>query len=122
MTDPRGGFWLAMALLLAAASPVDAADTVRHSASQRPHWEVGDIDVGLSEACRRNRFNQISDTQRYIAYRGETGAGVTGIARQGWNLRDPEKRSAPEATYHFADDGLSTCRVYVSKEKNPAAR
>lgn len=114
---------LAVPLLLAGLlvpSRSDAGDAVRYATSQQPHWKVGDLDRDLSDACRRNRFNQLSDRHLYISYLGQDGAGVTGVARKGWNLRDPDGRALPEATYHFADDGLSTCRVYVAKEKPPA--
>lgn len=89
----------------------------RHAKSQQPHWNVGQLDRDLSNACRHGRFNQRSDHRRYIGYLGDAGAGTTGIARQSWNLRDPDRRSKPDATYHFADDGLSTCRVYVATDK-----
>jgi hypothetical protein len=93
------------------------AVAARYATSQRPHWAVGAIDAGLSAACRRGRFNQIVDQRRHIAYAGEIGSGVTGIAKRGWNLREPDGQASAEATYHFADDGLSTCRVYVAKPK-----
>jgi hypothetical protein len=112
---------LLAALFFALALPAGDADAGRHARSRQPHWKVGELDRDLSNACRRGRFNQRSDHRRHIGYVGELGAGTTGIARQGWNLRDPERRSKPEDTYHFADDGLSTCRVYVARDK-PADR
>ncbi len=96
------------------------AGTYAHS--QQPHWAVGHLDPDLSLACRHGRFNQLSDHRLHIGYIGEAGAGTTGIARQSWNLRDPDRRSRPEDTYHFADDGMSTCRVYVAKDPPPAGR
>lgn len=111
------GLLVALAILLPA--PADAG---RHAVSQRPHWEVGALDAELSRACRRQHFNQIVDHRLFIAYAGDRGTGVTGVAKRGWNLRDPEGRAAPDATYHFADDGLSTCRVYVAREpRSPAS-
>jgi hypothetical protein len=109
---------LALILLPIIGDPT-AANAGRYTRSQRPHWEVGDIDADLSRACRRGRFNQVADHRLHIAYRGEKGAGVTGIAKRGWNLRDPNGLAQPGATYHFADDGYSTCRVYVARDKAP---
>ena len=94
-----------------------AAGADRYASSQHPHWEVGDPNPELSAACRRGRFNQMADHRLHISYRGELGAGITGVAKKGWNLRDPDGRAEPGASYHFADDGLSTCRVYVAKER-----
>lgn len=93
-----------------------------YARSWQPYWTVGTLDTDLSLACRRGRFNQRSDHRRHIGYLGESGGGTTGIARQNWNLRDPERRSRPEETYHFADDGMSTCRVYVAKDPLPRQR
>ena len=93
-----------------------------YARSLQPYWNVGQLDPELSKACRHGRFNQLSDHRLHIGYRGEAGAGTTGIARQNWNLRDPDRRSRPDDTYHFADDGLSTCRVYVAKDPPPAGR
>ena len=106
-----------LAVAMWAGSGVAHAE--RHATTQRAQWDVGKLDSGLSEACRRGQFNQIADHHRHIAYRGEVGAGTTGIAKKGWNLRDPGARADPMATYHFADDGLSTCRVYVARPKTP---
>ena len=100
-------------LSMVASAPAEAG---RYAVSQRPHWEVGTLDAEMSRACRKHRFNQLVDHRLFIAYGGERGAGVTGVAKRGWNLRDPDGRAAPDATYHFADDGLSTCRVYVARE------
>ena len=109
------GTLLAMAL----GAGASVAHAERHATSQRAVWDVGRLDPALSEACRRGRFNQIADHRRHIAYRGEVGAGTTGIARKDWNLRDPDGRADAAATYHFADDGMSTCRVYVARPKPP---
>ena len=98
---------------------VAGADSVRHGTSRRPYWEVGRLDPALSTACRQQRFNQVVDHGLYIAYQGEAGSGVTGVARKEWNLQDPDHRSVAGVTYHFADDGLSTCRVYVAMPKKP---
>ncbi|MBK8175000.1 MAG: hypothetical protein IPK66_06970 [Rhodospirillales bacterium] len=95
-----------------------AAD--RYATSQSPHWRVGDVNPALSAACRKHRFNQIVDQRRFIAYLGNVGDGITGIAKKGWNLRDPDRQGVDHATYHFADDGLSTCRVYVAFDKTPS--
>jgi hypothetical protein len=116
LLSTTSGVW---ALVIAAGLGVmipSASSADRYATSQRPHWEVGNIDAGLSNACRRLRFNQIADHRLHISYRGEIGAGVTGVAKKGWNLRDPDGRAETGATYHFADDGLSTCRVYVVRE------
>jgi hypothetical protein len=108
---------LCAVLLVALPPPAGAAP---YASSQRPHWHVGRIDAALSGACRRGRFNQIAEHRLFIAYRGEIGAGVTGIGRRGWNLRDPDGMAADGVTYHFADDGLSTCRVYAARDKPPS--
>jgi hypothetical protein len=126
MTDRRilAGGWtggrfarsaaLLSALLLPFVGIDPAAADRRHAVSRSPYWQVGRFDPALSEACRRFRFNQERPLRLYLGYAGEPGSGTTGVARRGWNLRDPEGMAKAGLTYHFFDDGYSDCRVYVA--------
>jgi hypothetical protein len=91
-----------------------AAADQRYAVSLRPYWQVGQLDPELSDACRRLRFNQERPFRLYVGYAVRLGAGITGVARRGWNLRDPEGLAKFGLTYHFFDDGYSGCRVYVA--------
>ncbi len=86
----------------------------KYGASRQPYWRVGTLDRNLSAACRRGEFNQLLPMRSTIGYSGEAGQGVTGIAKLGWNLRDPKGRALPGMTYHFYNDGYSNCRVYIA--------
>lgn len=106
---------LAPALALAIATlPAFASD--RYATSKVPHWNVGRLDATLSRACQLGTFNQIQEHRYYIGFVGEDGRATLGIAQQGWNLRDREGLSVPGLTYHFMNDGHSTCKVYVAGE------
>ena len=87
----------------------------RYATSVGHHAQVGRLDKKLTAACRRHAFNQDNDHRLYIGHLGDEGPGTTGIAKKGWNLRDPLKLAKPNETYHFKNDGYSTCRVYVAR-------
>lgn len=89
----------------------------RYATTGAAYWKVGAIDRALSLACQRGTFNQIEYYRLNIAYRGKIGAGVTGIAAKGWNLRDPAGLAEPDMTYHFFDDGYSNCKVFKARQK-----
>ncbi len=107
----------AFAIGLGLAGPASSGD--RYATSRSPLWRVGRIDPVLTDACRRLEFNQRRRHDLFIGYRGAEGRGTTGIAKKGWNLRDPRGLAQPGFTYHFFDDGYSDCRVYVA---GPATR
>ncbi|MGF1641531.1 MAG: hypothetical protein ACFCUO_11340 [Rhodospirillales bacterium] len=99
---------------LLAASVIGRAEAGRYARSERPYWEVGRLDPALTDACRRSVFNQIHDQRLHIGFGGEAGAGTVGVAKLGWNLRDLTGLARPRVTYHFFNDGHSTCRVFVA--------
>lgn len=86
----------------------------RYATSRSPYWDVGRRDLELSQLCRLGQFNQRRIAALYITYIGEVGRGLTGVATQGFNLRDPQQLAAPDATYHFYADGTSQCQVFVA--------
>lgn len=113
---------LAIAVLGSVTSLAGAAQAGRYANSRSPYWQVGKPDSQLSTACKFNRFNQVKDLRLFIGYLGDRGMGVTGVAQKGWNLRDPGGLAKAGLTYHFADDGLSTCRVYVAGVATPVSQ
>ncbi len=102
------------AVLAFGPTAAEAADSIRYARSKSPYWRVGQLDRNLSEACRRGEFNQMRDLRLHIGFQGEVGPATTGIAKKGWNLRDPRNLGLPGFTFHFFNDGYSNCRVYVA--------
>ncbi len=102
-------FTAALALLPARPSPAG-----EYTQSERPYWEVGTLNVSLSGACRRSRFNQIEPFRTTIGFRGPQGMAIVGIAKVGYNLYDPDGLAQPGFTYHFFNDGMSNCRVFIA--------
>lgn len=100
-----------MAFVLAEPS-AGAADPYARSPS--PYWKVGRLDPALSQACRRLQFNQLNAFNTFIGFTGERGRGTTGVAKKAWNLNDPLGLARPGMTYHFFNDGLSDCAVFVA--------
>ncbi|TVR98706.1 MAG: hypothetical protein EA406_05960 [Rhodospirillales bacterium] len=106
---------LPLALAVTAATfAVEAPAADRYARSASPSWKVGRLDPALSQACRRLEFNQRTPLNLYIGFIGAEGRATTGIARRGWNLRDPLALAQPEMTYHFVNDRTSRCAVYVA--------
>lgn len=106
-----------LAFVLAVPATPAAAQGATWAWTNQPHWEVGDLDKELSLLCRLMKFNQRNKKQLKIHYTGKqnTGRGTAGIAKMGWNLIDPTRKAEPNVTYHFIDDGYSSCRVYVAR-------
>lgn len=110
------------ALVLAAAAGLlavvgtDARAGSTYGWTNSPYWNVGNLDKELSLLCRRDQFNQVQKTRLKIWYTGKDniGRGNTGVAKQGWNLRDPLRKALPDRTYHFVNDGYSDCKVFVA--------
>jgi hypothetical protein len=113
--------WAVAAVVVVPACLVGSAPALalnkayQYGASSAAYWQVGDIQPELSRLCRRGQFNQIFKDGLYIGFGGRGNPGgvtVTGIAKRGFNLRDPLGKAVAGTTYHFKDDGYSTCRVY----------
>ena len=77
---------------------------------------VGSLNSRFSQACRSREFNQRRPYHIIIRFKGDRDTGVSGIATTDWNLYDPGGLAEPRMTFHFFDDGYSTCRVYVSPQ------
>lgn len=108
---------LLLALLAAlAAAPAGAYDAEprRYATSTAPYWSVGNLDQELSRLCKQGKFNQKRIGEMYIAFIGDEGKGVTGVAKVGYNLFDPMRKADPAKTYHFFSDATTNCRVYVA--------
>ena len=105
---------LLVTLAAIAAAPAEAGSK-RYATSRSDLARVGRLDRKLTAACRRHRFNQERDLRLYIGYIGPRGRGTTGVAKKGWNLRDPLNLARRGETYHFKNDGFSNCRVYVAR-------
>lgn len=105
-----------IAAITVAAGPVAAYDwqARRYATSNSPYWTVGDLNQELSRLCQQGRFNQKRVAELYIAFVGEEGRGITGVAKRGFNLYDPDGLADPEKTYHFFSDATTDCRVYVA--------
>lgn len=115
-------FFIVPVLVLAVAVLVPAAPSAagEYAQSKSPYWKVGTLNVSLSGACRRGLFNQIKPFRTTIGFRGPKGMGIVGIAKVGYNLYDPTGLAQPGFTYHFFNDGMSNCRVFVAG--SPLAR
>ncbi|MCF8481507.1 MAG: hypothetical protein K9H25_13830 [Rhodospirillum sp.] len=88
---------------------------IQYGVSSAPYWKVGKIKPELSKLCRKGLFNQVFKDGLYIGYGGKDNAGgvtISGIAKRGFNLYDPLGKAIAENTYHFKEDGYSTCKVY----------
>jgi len=103
-----------VACLLLAFWGSEVAGATRYAVSKSPYWAVGNRSDELSRACQRGRFNQIEHHRVYIAFDGERGRGIVGIARKGINLSDPTNLAQPDVYYHFHNDGYADCAVYVA--------
>lgn len=101
-----------LAAMILAGFGAGAADP--YARSQSPHWKVGRLDPALSHACRRLQFNQRNAFDTFIGFYGARGRGSTGVAQKNWNLDDPLGLARAGFTYHFFNDGLSDCTVYVA--------
>jgi hypothetical protein len=108
---------LVIMLTFMLACPGDAAAD-RYARSNSPYWKVGRLDPALTQACRKLQFNQRNVFSPYIGFTGERGRGSTGMGKKGWNLDDPFGLAREGFTYHFFNDGLSDCTVFVA---GPAA-
>ncbi|MEE8393120.1 MAG: hypothetical protein V3R66_02145 [Rhodospirillales bacterium] len=86
----------------------------QYTNSKLPFWQVGSLNKTLSDACQRRRFNQVRPLRLTIGFNGADGNAVTGIAKMGWNLYDPEGLAQPGFTYHFYHDGFSDCKVFLA--------
>ncbi len=109
--------WLAVAVAAIAAmvlmcSGDAAADS--YARSNSPYWKVGRLDPALTRACRKLQFNQRNAFGTSIGFSGERGRGSTGAAQKDWNLDDPLGLARDGLTYHFFNDGLSDCTVFVA--------
>ena len=94
-----------------------ASGSIRYATSRSPFTQVGVLSPELSAACRKRVFNQRTLLRLSIGYLGENGRGITGIAMQGYNLYDPQRLSVPRVTYHFKNDGYSTCQVFIAEPR-----
>lgn len=83
-----------------------------YASSESEYWKVGTYDDYLSKACRRGVFNQSKSHRYNIKFVGEDGRAITGIAKKGWNLKDPRRLAEDGYTFHFFHDGYSDCKVY----------
>ncbi|GEO81902.1 hypothetical protein [Pararhodospirillum oryzae] len=115
------GVMLALAVIGAAglaAEPGWAQERTRaYGKATAPFWKVGSLRKDLSALCRRGEFNQVKKDSLFIGYVG-TDPGertLTGIAKKGYNLIDPTGKAEDNVTYHFHNDGYSTCRVYEAR-------
>jgi len=96
---------------LAAAFPVAAGE---YATSKSPYWAVGSLNPLLSDACQAREFNQIVPFKLTIGFQGPEGMAIVGVAKMGFNLYDPRRLAQPGFTYHFFNDGLSNCRVFLA--------
>ncbi len=101
-------------LALAGLVPAPPLAAGEYAQSKRPYWDVGTLNVSLSGACRRGVFNQIKPFRLTIGFRGRQGMAIVGIAKMGYNLYDPTGLAQPGFTYHFFNDGISNCRVFIA--------
>lgn len=111
----------AVATIVLFAVGAQAANKVKgeYANSRSPLYKVGDLNPKLSRLCRQGLFKQRKLLLLSIGYIGDKGEGITGIAKQDYNLYDPTKASEPDKTYHFFNQGYSNCRVYVAVTPPP---
>lgn len=110
---------LAGLALVLGAGPVGTAGALDLNSRQwgetsHPFTDVGNRSQELTKLCRLGYFNQRRIAETYIRYKGDEGSGLLGIAKQDYNLYDPLKKSEPDKTYHFHNDGTSRCKVFVA--------
>ena len=106
-------FLLLFVLCFCLVPDADANRTKRqYGTSKQPYWRVGALDQALSKACRRGEFGQRKVRLLTIGFIGGRGKAQTGIAKNGWNLSDPNRLAQKNTTYHFFNQGYSNCRVY----------
>lgn len=108
--------WLAIAVAAIAAIVLISGDAAAdaYARSKSPYWKVGRLDPALTRACRKLQFNQRNAFGSSIGFSGGRGRGSTGAAQKGWNLNDPFGLARDGLTYHFFNDGLSDCTVFVA--------
>lgn len=82
--------------------------------TNNPFTDVGNRSQELTQLCRLGYFNQRRIAETFIRYKGAERGGLLGIAKQAYNLYDPLKKSEPDKTYHFHNDGTSQCKVFVA--------
>ncbi len=99
--------------------PSGPASAARFLKTRLPIGNVGTLDPQLSTACQHNQFNQLKVQNLHIGFTGDKGRGITGIATQAYNLRDPNGLARNDTTYHFYNDGYSNCRVYTARYRPP---
>ena len=104
----------ALAVLAFCAPDVSAANKVKGEYAQSTSLlkRVGALNPKLSRLCKQGLFKQRKDLRLSIGFIGKNGRGITGVAKPGWNLYDPTGAGDPKYTYHFANQGYSSCRVY----------
>ena len=115
MTPGGTAFWCILMVLLSFLFTLEAeANRTKrqYGTSHQPYWRVGALDKALSHACRRGEFGQRKMRLLTIGFNGPKGQAQTGIAKNGWNLSDPNRLAAPRTTYHFFNQGYSNCKVY----------
>lgn len=98
------------------AGATTRSDKAQYGRTTSPYWVIGTPDKHLSRACQRREFSQKRQLRYTIAFVGTKGRALTGIATINWNLFDPKGFAEPLKTYHFYNDGLSNCAVYVSPQ------
>ena len=108
---------LAAAFALAVVCAGSVAHAGTYALSKSPYWKVGGIDERLTKLCRRGLFNQIKSSTYNIMFVGPEGRAITGIAKKGWNLKDPLGLAQDDVTFHFYNDGYSDCRVYIARQR-----
>ena len=111
----------AFALCAFVATDTSAANRVKgeYARSKSHISKVGKINPKLSRMCRQGTFKQRKILRLSIGYIGDKGQGITGIAKPGWNLYDPQGVGDPDYTYHFFNQGYSNCRVYEALTPPP---
>ena len=100
------------AAMVLAHYPTAVADP--YARSNSPYWKVGRLDPALTQACRKLQFNQRNAFSTTIGFAGKRGRGSTGAAQKDRNLDDPLGLARDGFTYHFFNDGLSDCTVFVA--------
>lgn len=114
----------ALALLAFSAADATAANRVKgeYAQSKSRVSQVGQYNAKLSRLCRRGQFKQRKVLRLSIGFVGPNGRGITGVAKPGWNLYDPTGVGDPKFTYHFQNQGYSSCRVYEALTPPPPRR
>lgn len=103
-------------LLISPAYAIKRQDKAIYGYSTAPYSSVGAFSAKLSRACQQRLFSQKRQYRYIIAFIGQEGRAITGIASSSWNLYDPTGLAEPRKTYHFFNDGFSNCEVYISEQ------